>query len=299
MNIRMENAVPEGFRPLKGDASGRRYFRGDEGILVVYPESMSEAFENFLFWRERYHSVGLPVPSVLELHPGKHRMLIEDWGDCDGVAYVDGLDSGGRREFVEAVMELCRTVPRMADGVAEFRLPPVPVEDELAFMLEHTSDTLFSGRDLRWLEGLCREICEKLDRLPDELAHRDFHLRNVLVRNQHLCIIDFQDTRLAPTGYDLASLLFDNYADLSDLARDLFDGLDDPAFRWVALQRNLKALGTFVYFGLKRGKNWFRESIRPAMNHVLDHLVVLSRSNDADEWGKLVRSVEPFIPADD
>lgn len=291
--------IPDGFVPLKGDASSRRYYRGPDGILVVYPEAMAGSFRDFLFWHQRYRSVDLPVPAVIAVYPDRLQMLLEDWGDRDGVHYLNSCTSTrARQEFVQTIMELGGRVPGMSDGVAEFRLPPVPVERELAFMLEHAGDTLLSGQKPLWLRTLCSDTCDRLRNLPTELAHRDFHLRNILVREHGCCIIDFQDTRLAPEGYDTASLLFDNYADLSDVAHGLFSGLDDPAFRWVALQRSLKALGTFCYFGLKMEKPWFLSSIRPAMAHILDHLHILDLKAVVEKWKGLIQATDRFIPAD-
>lgn len=292
--------VPPEFQPLKGDASSRRYFRGPDGILVVYPESMMDSFHDFLFWHERYRSIGLPVPDLIDVLPGQCRMLIADWGDRDGVDYLNGLHTDtDRRSFVRNVMAMGEQIPRMMDGESEHRLSPIPVQRELAFMMEHAGDTLFTGHDIRWLERLCDGIVNRLAAMPADLAHRDYHLRNILVRDHQLCVIDFQDTRLAPAGYDAASLLFDNYADLSGISKEIFDRLDDPPFRWVALQRSLKALGTFCYFGLKMNKAWFRPSIRPAMGHVLNHLHTLSRRPEAEAWEQLIREAERAIPADD
>jgi N-acetylmuramate 1-kinase len=79
-------------------------------------------------------------------------------------------------------------------------------------------------------------------------------------RDERLCIIDFQDARLGPDTYDLASLLRDSYVDLAEQTVDeliayflaLQGRLDEDAvfrrrFDLMALQRNLKALGTFGY----------------------------------------------------
>ena len=75
-------------------------------------------------------------------------------------------------------------------------------------------------------------------------------------------MIDFQDARMGPAQYDLASLLRDSYVTLPE---DLVDTLVDyyaeatgntsqesmQRFRYIfdvmSLQRNIKALGTFGY----------------------------------------------------
>ena len=51
---------------------------------------------------------------------------------------------------------------------------------------------------------------------PRVLCHRDYHSRNLMFHEGSLHIIDFQDARMGPDTYDLASLLRDSYVDISD-----------------------------------------------------------------------------------
>jgi aminoglycoside/choline kinase family phosphotransferase len=67
-------------------------------------------------------------------------------------------------------------------------------------------------------------ITDELASEPRVLCHRDYHSRNLMVHAGGLYIIDFQDARLGPDTYDLASLLRDSYIDLSE---DRVDELDD------------------------------------------------------------------------
>ena len=56
------------------------------------------------------------------------------------------------------------------------------------------------------------------DELADEprvLCHRDYHSRNLMIHERRLYIIDYQDARMGPDTYDLASLLRDSYVDLA------------------------------------------------------------------------------------
>jgi hypothetical protein len=105
------------------------------------------------------------------------------------------------------------------------------------------------------------------------LCHRDYHSRNLMLHAGGLYIIDFQDARMGPDTYDLASLLRDSYVDIPDREVDdliaYFLALkggsghavtpDDGAsaefrrrFDLMAVQRNLKALGTFGYQTIAR-----------------------------------------------
>jgi N-acetylmuramate 1-kinase len=81
-----------------------------------------------------------------------------------------------------------------------------------------------------------------------------------MLAHGQLWIIDFQDARMGPDTYDLASLLRDSYVDIAEedvdellayflaLAGRSAEAADfRRRFDEMALQRNLKALGTFGY----------------------------------------------------
>src|SRR5438270_3506178 len=102
-------------------------------------------------------------------------------------------------------------------------------------------------------------LVEELASEPRVLCHRDYHSRNLMVHRGQLYVIDFQDARMGPDTYDLASLLRDSYVDIADRELDELvayflamkgrpaDETFRPRFDLMALQRNLKALGTFGY----------------------------------------------------
>src|SRR5207302_2173835 len=57
---------------------------------------------------------------------------------------------------------------------------------------------------------------------PRVLCHRDYHSRNLMLHDGSLYIIDFQDARMGPDTYDLASLLRDSYVDFTEAQVDAF-----------------------------------------------------------------------------
>ena len=288
--------TPDGYVALKGDASSRAYFRGNGHVLVHYPREMEDAFERYLFWHHQYGEMGLSVPGILHIDRKRLEMRIEDWGDVDGVEHFKSLPSGEARvSFVDDVWRQISGIQMLADHIPTFEPTRIDIATELTFFLEHAGSTIFSMRDTSWLSELCERVIQELTSEPWELAHRDYHFRNILVKRSLFCIIDFQDTQLAPVHYDTVSLLFDNYLDLGSLRQEICDGLDDLQLRWTALQRNLKALGTFCWFGFKANKPWFREAIPLAMSHVTDHLHVLRLEDEVLAWQELQKNAEKCL----
>ena len=53
-------------------------------------------------------------------------------------------------------------------------------------------------------------LSTELAGLPRLLCHRDYHVRNLMLKDSKLYIIDFQDARLGPLSYDVVSLLKDS-----------------------------------------------------------------------------------------
>ena len=116
---------------------------------------------------------------------------------------------------------------------------------------------------------------EKLAERPRVLVHRDFQSQNILVRNGQAYLIDFQGMRPGLAQYDLASLLYDPYVDLSDAERnELLEHYcgNQPAadfletLRLCAMQRLMQALGAYGFLGLVKNHQHFLEYIPKAMS---------------------------------
>jgi aminoglycoside/choline kinase family phosphotransferase len=117
-------------------------------------------------------------------------------------------------------------------------------------------------------------------------VHRDFHSRNIMIHNDAVAVIDFQDARLGPPSYDLVSLVFDSYVPLSPETRMklLDDGLraiqmkvgekasKRAADEWrpMLLQRQLKAIGSFGYLTVDKQKGDYIRNVAPALQTLLD-----------------------------
>ena len=134
------------------------------------------------------------------------------------------------------------------------------------------------------------------------LCHRDYHSRNLMLHNGSFYIIDFQDARMGPDTYDLASLLKDSYVDLASQQVDELiayflahrgDAQGEEEFRrrfdLMALQRNLKALGTFGYMTTSRDNTVYIQYIPRTLAHVKANLAKYSR------FGRLLELLDPWL----
>src|SRR5262249_55567193 len=145
-----------------------------------------------------------------------------------------------------------------------------------------------SAADRDALTGEWRTLVHELASEPRVLCHRDYHSRNLMLSEGSLYIIDYQDARMGPDTYDLVSLLRDSYVDIDDRALDdliayflalrarMPDADDAETFRRrfdvMALQRNLKALGTFGYQTITRRNPVYIQYIPRTLRYVRNAL---------------------------
>ena len=147
------------------------------------------------------------------------------------------------------------------------------------------------------------------------VCHRDFHARNLMLDPRGLLVLDFQDVMWGPMLYDLASLVWDNYRGVPDAVQEIslrhywnsVAAVDMPisaaaavpdipqglppgarqAFCLVALQRHLKALGTFGYQITRAGRTEYEKYVAPTWRHARQAVVAL-------EWDDSVSALSPF-----
>ena len=264
--------------PLTGDASDRRYFRvlppdAPSYVIALYAGPIDFATLSFANVADLLQHVPLPVPQIFGHSDPLGIVALQDLGDVTLQAHLGAASPAEHAAlYRQAVALIDRLQRRGAELQSERYLPYGVAFDvekltwELDFFVRHFVEG-YRGVALREPErgALAREwasIVEELAAEPRVLCHRDYHSRNLMLRDDSLYIIDFQDARLGPDTYDLASLLRDSYVDITD--RDLDDliayflaltgrarkrsaGEFRRRFDLMALQRNLKALGTFGY----------------------------------------------------
>jgi aminoglycoside/choline kinase family phosphotransferase len=267
--------------PLTGDASDRRYFRvhlgeGESIVLALHSGPIDFAALPFTNVAGLLSRMALPAPAILGHSDELGVIALEDLGDVTLQAH---LGAGSVTEHAALYRQAVALVAQLQERGASFNgddyMPyrlAFDVEKltwELEFFVRHFLEA-YRGVALPESEraALSEEwsaIAGELAAEPRVLCHRDYHSRNLMLHRGRLVMIDFQDARLGPDTYDLVSLLRDSYVDvtpaeLDDLVSHFLRlrGIDDVdqfrrRFDLMAVQRNLKALGTFGYQGATRG----------------------------------------------
>jgi aminoglycoside/choline kinase family phosphotransferase len=290
--------------PLTSDASDRRYFRilvRDEPsqVLAVHPAAIEFERMAFVNVARLFSAIPVPVPQILGHSDALGIIALQDLGDVTLQAHLGSAPPAEHkalyRQAVAFIEALQRRGHELASGEYVAYGIAFDVEKltwELQFFLRHFLEgyrgAALSAAAREALSAEFSTIAAALAGEPRVLCHRDYHSRNLMLHEGSLYIIDFQDARLGPDTYDLVSLLRDSYVDFTDAEVDDLiayflalrgeaapnDGAEEFRLRFdlMAVQRNLKALGTFGFQTTSRGNPVYIQYIPRTLNYLRANL---------------------------
>jgi len=285
---------------LSGDASTRRYFRltpkqGPSSIVALYPDPFDALATPFYAVGQALIQMGLPVPKLLD-HDGPLGVYEqEDLGDLTLQHVLADASPEQKvdlyREAIDEIVQAQRGAPKVPQRAVCFHTA-FDIEKlswELHYFEKHFLELHrrvdLSVEDRSKLAEGFHSLAAQIASWPRVLCHRDYHSRNLMQHAGRLYWIDYQDARMGPATYDLASLLRDSYVTLDEeFVRDRAEefrqkGAPDETretfqqrFELMSIQRNLKALGTFGYMAVIRNNPVYLPYIPGTLAHVKRNL---------------------------
>lgn len=290
------------FAPLAGDVSLRRYFRvelqgGEPAIAAFYPNTIRPALTRFEAAARLLESAGVRVPKRLAGDVTRGWSLVEDLG-ASTLYDERGGDWGRLEALLTEAAEISGRIGAI-DRVAVVALGNPPLDRELLRReLSQTEQTLLAPagalddpEEASALRLAFDRLCSALAAEPSRSCHRDFMARNLVRVGSEIGVLDFQDLRLGPADYDLASLLNDSLFPPEEVEARILEratGSSGPGdgYRRAVAQRALKAAGTFAMFAA-RGSDRHLGLIPPTLERASRHLLRLPET--ARPWRKLLR----------
>lgn len=288
---------------LTPDASVREYFRvawrGRSAIACVYPEPFNAREQSYLDVTRLFLESGLPVAEIYDFDESAGVIVQEDLGDRILRSALDQAEYEEKEKLLTQAITLIAGIQAAtphafaADSIASrLKFDCEKLGWELDFFKTHYFETYrrqsLTAEENRNLMAEFAELAGELESRAEVLCHRDFHAANLMIDGKgNLRIIDHQDARIGAASYDLVSLLLDRILEVPSIAwireKRLFFleereklGLkhidpDDFAyeFRLQTIQRCLKAIGTFSFQSVNRGKTYFIQYIEPMFRVVL------------------------------
>jgi aminoglycoside/choline kinase family phosphotransferase len=275
-------------------------------VLAVHPGGF--VFDDLSFGNvgRLLAAMPVPVPTVLGYSNALGIIALEDLGDVTLQAHLGAASASEHTALYREAVTLITVMQRRGSEMASPAFVPYGVAfdvEKLTWELQYFTRHFLEGYHGLVLTDAVREalaaewaaITAELAAEPRVLCHRDYHSRNLMLHGGRLHVIDFQDARMGPDTYDLVSLLRDSYVDLAESqVEDLIafflalgqrpdqSGVPGPhdfrrRFDLMAVQRNLKALGTFGFQATTRANPVYIQYMPRTLAYVRSNLRRYSR----------------------
>jgi len=277
--------------------SDRIYFRiyceDKKSFIATYSNNTREN-NTFIYFSKHFKNIQAPVPEVLAVNEEASIYIQEDFGDT---SLLNVLEVNGQNDVVfdlfkkslKAIANLQINGDKNLDYsqcITSKEFGQQAILSDLLYFKYYFLDTLKIPYDK---ESLIKEF----EAISNYLAHvdhkyfmfRDFQSRNIMVNNNEVHFIDFQGGMKGALQYDVASLLWQAKANLSDEWKDkllnyYMDCVDEelgtPVDRTIftnqyngyVMIRLLQVLGAYGFRGLFERKAHFLTSIPLALQNL-------------------------------
>lgn len=287
---------PDRIEKLPQSGSDRIYFRlyaGKETFIATYNINQKET-NTFVQFSRHFKKAGLPVPEILGVNQDNTIYIQEDLGT---ESLLNQLEKHGHTDlpyqlFQKSLAALAR-IQIIGDKGLDYNLCITAKEfgkqailSDLLYFKYYFLDTLQLPYDKQ-------AMIDDFEALSTYLTHtqykyfmfRDFQSRNIIVKENEVSFIDFQGGMKGALQYDVASLLWQAKAELSedwknrllDYYMDEIDQLlKEPVdritfvsqYNGYVLIRLLQVMGAYGFRGLFERKAHFLSSIPLALRNL-------------------------------
>jgi len=266
------------------DASFRKYYRvktSEKSLILMDAPPEKESISDYLKIGLEMVNQGINAPKVFYKDQKLGFILMEDFGDK---TFLKEFSSNRLKNlYIKAI-----------DNIINMQLS-LKINNLVQYSQKKLYDEMFLFNE--WYLGKYKKIKLNSNEIADMeiifnkvisdnatqnqyFVHRDYHSRNLMVlENNDLGILDFQDAVLGPMTYDLVSLLKDAYIELEeedviDLVINFWEKVVEKnllqkgdfsdfymQYELMGVQRHLKVLGIFSRLSIRDNKNNYLEDI--------------------------------------
>ena len=284
---------------LTGDASTRKYFRVENqksSFVACLDNPVSSPDNDFLYMQRLLKENQVRVPLIYDNDLSMGYILEEDLGDVTFIKFLADVNSVNDElnYYTRSLDEIIKihkidlkkvTRSQVRERYFDFEKLDSEIHMTLQYFCHGILELPADDPRVSVVESEFNKICRALDDYPIKvLCHRDYHSRNIMVKNSELVVIDFQDARIGTPFYDLVSLLEDCYYQIDDanivtLKKYYYSilrehlGITNAAdfdyfYELSKLQRVFKAIGSFAYIYITRNDKRYLKYIGFAMEKI-------------------------------
>jgi aminoglycoside/choline kinase family phosphotransferase len=281
---------------LPQSGSDRVYFRiyaGEETFIATYNLNIKEN-KTFIHFSRHFLDCGLPVPEIYAWNEAYTIYIQKDLGTA---SLLNNLEEHGHNAYVfdlfkKSLHQLARVQIKGHEGLnydwslTAKEFGKQAILSDLLYFKYYFLDTLKLPYDKQGLLDDFEALSTYLTKTEYKyFMFRDFQSRNIIVNSDEVFFIDYQGGMQGALQYDVASLLWQAKAELSDdwknrlleYYMDEIDGLlQKPVdrdlftsqYNGYVLIRLLQVLGAYGFRGLFERKAHFLASIPLALRNL-------------------------------
>lgn len=293
---------PDRIEKLPQSGSDRVYFRiysGKDTFIATYNHNRRET-QTFIYFSRHFTQACLPVPKILAVNADDTIYIQQDLGTD---SLLNKLEEHGHGDYVyglfqQSLAELAR-VQILGDQGLNYEwcltakeFGKQAIMSDLLYFKYYFLDTLQLPYDKQAMLDDFDALSTYLTRTENKyFMFRDFQSRNIIVKDDKVNFIDYQGGMKGALQYDVASLLWQAKAELSEQWKDslleyYMDEIDKllhkpvdritfvSQYNGYVLIRLLQVMGAYGFRGLFERKAHFLASIPLALRNLqffIDH----------------------------
>ena len=267
--------------PLKNEASGREYWRvsnNKESFVLCYLDPKKGNHSDFIKFSKSLKDNDVNSVDILYHNISLGVTLQKDLGDSDLLSI---LNQDNKIDLLQGSLDLLIKIQNSKiDHIKHFS------EHELSNQINLFKDIFcmeFLGlkTDIS-IDDLISSTMQNLMIQPWVNCHFDFERRNLILNQEQITVIDYQDMKIGPIGIDLSGILIDHYynVDFKNIENmlnyfskkskvkysnsELLDFL-----RWGCIQRNMRILGTLANLYLRQRRDFRLKDLSMILTNLL------------------------------
>ena len=193
---------------LRQEASDRKYYRiKADNFSYVLADNFDKTDQsaNFLYASKILKNSSVNVPEVLAFSEDLRFLLLQDLGDKS----LDTDNEYKDQKILEMALEQLSKIYFSDQDVLRSATKESLLIQTNSF-IDFCKENKLSNDELKALENLRNNLVQNLLNQQFIPTHNDFERRNLMMFEENLFVIDFQDLNMGPIGIDLASIMYEH-----------------------------------------------------------------------------------------
>ena len=264
---------------LRQEASDRKYYRiKADNVSYVLADNFDKTDQsaNFLYASKILKNSSVNVPEVLAFSEDLRFLLLQDLGDKS----LDTDNEFKDEKILEMALEQLSKIYFSDQDVLRSVTKRSLLIQTNSF-IDFCKENKLSNDELKALENLRNNLVQNLLNQQFIPTHNDFERRNLMMFEENLFVIDFQDLNMGPIGIDLASIMYEHSYEYPKV---LIDDLLEKHLKNNCLKVSSEELKNMIMHALAHRSM----RIVGAFNKYFKEGKLLNRKSDLDKFLKRI-----------